>query len=279
MPANTQISQPLLQVQNLEKRYARASGMEQQTEVLALSDVSFSLTSKTTLAVVGESGSGKSTLALCIACLEKPTSGIIRFESTELTSLNHRALRALRPKIQIVFQDPANSLNPNWTALEILSEPFAIQNLFTKQERLEKARSLLEQVGLPAEKSAQRPYELSGGQRQRLAIARSLALEPKLLILDEALSALDCSVQAQIINLLLDLQSSLGLSYLFITHDFAMAAHISDQIAVMHRGQIIETGSAETIVRTPQHPATERLIASAKAASAPQILPRELQAV
>jgi len=279
MPANTQISQPLLQVQNLEKRYPSASGTKQQTEVVALSDVSFSLTSKSTLAVVGESGSGKSTLALCIACLEKPTSGTIRFESDELTSLNNRALRPIRPKIQLVFQDPANSLNPNWTALEILTEPFVIQNLFAKQERLEKAHILLEQVGLPAEKSAQRPHELSGGQRQRLAIARALALEPQLLILDEALSSLDCSVQAQIVNLLLELQSSLGLSYLFITHDFAMAAHISDQIVVMHRGHFVETGPAETIVRTPQHPATKRLIYSAKAASAPQILPRELQAV
>jgi ABC-type glutathione transport system ATPase component len=281
MPETLEIQQPLLQpllqVQNLEKRYRRASGLSQKTEVTALSGVSLSILPRTTMALVGESGSGKSTLALCIACLEKPTSGSIRFGANEITSFNERELRVVRPKIQLVFQDPANSLNPGWTALEIVSEPFLIQQRFSKQERRERACAQLERVGLSPQKANQRPGEFSGGQRQRLAIARALTLEPQLLILDEALSALDCSVQSQIVNLLLEFQSSLGLSYLFITHDFAMAAHLSDQIAVMDHGKIVEAGPTEMVAHTPQHTVTKRLIAAARATS--QILPRELHVI
>jgi ABC-type glutathione transport system ATPase component len=259
--------QPLVEVQNLQKRYRRASGLSQKTEVTALSGVSLSILPQTTLALVGESGSGKSTLALCVACLERPTSGTIRFGADEITSLNEKELRAIRPKIQMVFQDPANSLNPRWTALEIVSEPFLIQQRFSKQERRERACALLERVGLSPQKTHQGPGEFSGGQRQRLAIARALTLQPQLLILDEALSALDCSVQAQIVNLLLELQSSLGLSYLFISHDFAMAAHLSDQIAVMDHGKVVEAGPTESVARTPKHPVTIRLMAAAKASN------------
>src|SRR5271154_1748839 len=275
-------AQPLLEVQNLEKCYARSSSLRtnalrRREEITALRGVSLAVMPQSTLALVGESGSGKSTLALCIACLEKPTSGTIRFGSDELTSLNESELHAIRPKIQLVFQDPANSLNPRWTALEIVSEPFVIQQRFGQQERHERACALLARVGISPEKANQRPGELSGGQRQRLAIARALALEPRLLILDEALSALDCSVQAQIVNLLLDLQSSLGLSYLFITHDFAMAAHLSDEIAVMDHGKIVETGPTELVTLAPMHFVTKRLMAAAGAPS--QILPHELQSV
>ena len=255
--------QPLLRVENLEKRYKRTNTLGSEEEVEALGGVSFLLFPQTTLAVVGESGSGKSTLALCVACLEEPTSGNVWFGAQEVTSLEEKRLRAIRPQIQLVFQDPANSLNPRWTALEIVTEPLLIQCRLAKQERNERGCALLERVGLPTGKAHQRPNEFSGGQRQRLAIARALALEPKILILDEALSALDCSVQAQIVNLLLDLQSSLGLTYLFITHDFAMAAHFSDQIAVMDRGKIVESGAAETILRGAKHAATERLISAA----------------
>ncbi|HET8922263.1 MAG TPA: dipeptide/oligopeptide/nickel ABC transporter ATP-binding protein [Candidatus Acidoferrum sp.] len=255
--------QPLLRAENLEKRYKRADALDSKEEVAALSEVSFSIFPRTTLALVGESGSGKSTLALCLACLERPTSGNIWFGEREVTALNEKELRAIRPQIQLVFQDPASSLNPGWTALEIVSEPLLVQQRLGKQARRAKAHALLEQVGIPAEKASKRPGIFSGGQRQRLAIARALALEPKVLILDEALSALDCSVQAQIVNLLLELQTSLGLTYLFISHDFAMAAHLSDQIAVMHQGRIVETGSVETVVHAPKHTVTQRLITAA----------------
>jgi peptide/nickel transport system ATP-binding protein/oligopeptide transport system ATP-binding protein len=185
--------------------------------------------------------------------LERPTSGRIWFGEREITTLNETELRGIRPQIQMVFQDPANSLNPRWSAAEIVSEPLLVQQRLDKRGRHERARELLERVGIAAEKANQRPDEFSGGQRQRIAIARALALEPKLLILDEALSALDCSVQAQIVNLLLDLQSTLGLTYLFISHDFAMAAHVADQIAVMDHGKIVETSTPESLVRERWH--------------------------
>jgi len=255
--------QPLLRTENLEKRYLRTMAFGSKEEVAALRGVSLSLFPQTTLALVGESGSGKSTLALCLACLERPSSGSIRFGDRELSALPERELRAIRPQIQLVFQDPARSLNPRWSALEIVSEPILIQGRLGTHEREKKTCALLESVGIPIEKAHQRPTEFSGGQRQRLAFARALALEPKVLILDEALSALDCSVQAQIANLLLDLQSSLGLTYLFITHDFAMAAHLADQIAVMERGTIVESGSAEKVLHGAKHAATEKLIAAA----------------
>ncbi|HEY6946015.1 MAG TPA: dipeptide/oligopeptide/nickel ABC transporter ATP-binding protein [Candidatus Acidoferrum sp.] len=256
-------NQPLLRAENLEKRYQRSDTFGRKEELEALRGVSFSLFPQSTLALVGESGSGKSTMALCLACLEKPTAGKIWFSAREITSLEERELRAIRPQIQLVFQDPANSLNPRWTALEIVSEPLVIQRRLSRQEQCKKACALIERVGISAEKAGRRPNEFSGGQRQRLAIARALALEPKLLILDEALSALDCSVKAQIVNLLLDLQSFLGLTYLFITHDVAMAAHFSDQIAVMERGKIVETGTPETILRGAKHIASQRLVAAA----------------
>src|SRR6266849_1236795 len=237
----------LLLVENLEKCYEGAGVFSVQKKVMALRGVSFSICPASTLALVGESGSGKSTLAFCVACLERPTSGRIVLNGNELTALNEKQQRAIRPQIQLVFQDPARSLNPGFSALEIVSEPLLVQRRFNKREREARARALLAQVGIPQEKALQRTGEFSGGQRQRLAIARALALEPKLLVLDEALSALDCSVQAQIANLLLELQSSLGMAYLFITHDLAMAAHLADEIAVMNRGRIVEQGPAEKI--------------------------------
>jgi peptide/nickel transport system ATP-binding protein len=174
----------------------------------------------------------------------------------------------------MVFQDPASSLNPRMSALELVSEPLNVQNRFDKRERRERAYDLLQRVGLPREKAAQRPDESSGGQRQRIAIARSLALEPKLLILDEALSALDCSVQAQVANLLIDLQASLGLTYVFITHDLVMAAHLADEIAVMERGQIVEMGAARSVVNTPQHAVTRRLLLAAPGVSNAALAPQ-----
>jgi len=254
--------QPLLKVENLVKRYARRSLAGAREELLALDGVSFTIFPGTTLAVVGESGSGKSTLAACLACLESPTTGNIWFEGKDIVKLEERARRQVRPKIQLIFQDPASSLNPRWSVLDILIEPLILKSKFTREEMNRRASSLLERVGLSPDIVERPPSELSGGQRQRLAIARALALEPKLLILDEALSALDCSVQAQIANLLMDLQSSLGMTYLFITHDLAMAGHLADDLAVMNRGRIVEQGPAEEILKQPRHETTRQLLAA-----------------
>jgi peptide/nickel transport system ATP-binding protein len=254
--------QPLLRVENLVKHYAAVRPASPKDKFAALDGVSLSIPARTTLALVGESGSGKSTLALCIACLEHPTSGSIWFEGIDVADLHENQRRLLRPQMQLVFQDPASSLNPRWTALEIVSEPFFVQGRFSKQERGDRACTWLDHVGISRKMANRRAAELSGGQKQRLAIARALALEPKLIVLDEALSALDYSVQAQICNLLLELQSSLGLTYLFITHDFSMAAHVADEIAVMDHGRIVETGPSEKILRSPAHDATRSLLAA-----------------
>jgi len=263
-------------VENLEKRYERTHLLGTKKEVPALRGVSFSIRRGSTLALVGESGSGKSTLGLCLACLERPSSGSIKFEGRELSELDNRQLREVYPQIQLVFQDPARSLNPRFSAVDIVSEPLQVQGRLNKREREGRACTLLAQVGIPQEKVLQRAEEFSGGQRQRLAIARALALEPKLLILDEALSALDCSVQAQIANLLLELQLSLGLTYLFITHDFAMAGHLADEIAVMEEGKLVEFGVADKVLRAPEQEITRRLIAAtprlATVASPPQVV-------
>jgi peptide/nickel transport system ATP-binding protein len=260
--ASGQNMQPLLKVENLVKRYARRSLGDAREELAALDDVSFTIFPGTTLAVVGESGSGKSTLASCLACLESPTAGSIWYEGKDLVKLGERARRQVRPQIQLIFQDPASSLNSRWSVFEILIEPLVLQGKYTSEEIKQRANSLLERVGLAPDIVERPPAELSGGQRQRLAIARALALEPKLLILDEALSALDCSVQAQIANLLAELQSSLGMTYLFITHDLAMAAHLADEIAVMNRGRIVEQGPADHIFRQPKHETTRQLLAA-----------------
>src|SRR5437870_8602206 len=258
--AGGQDMQPLLKIENLVKRYTRRSLVGAREELLALDGVSFTIFPGTTLAVVGESGSGKSTLASCLACLESPTTGDIWFEGEDIVKLPERARRQVRPKIQLIFQDPASSLNARWSMLEILIEPLILQGKFTPEEMNQRASSLLERVGLSPDIVERPPTELSGGQRQRVAIARALALEPKLLILDEALSALDCSVQAQIANLLMELRSSLGMTYLFITHDLAMAVYLADEIAVMSRGRIVELGSAEQILDQPQHETTRQLL-------------------
>ena len=254
--------QPLLRAENLVKRYHRKKLPGSREDLLALDRVSFSIVQGTTLAIVGESGSGKSTLAFCLACLERPTSGSIWFGGEDIVKFTENDLRQVRPKIQLIFQDPANSLDPRWSVRQILSEPMILQGRRDRGEISLRARTLLERVGLSFELGDRSPGELSGGQRQRLAIARALALEPEVLILDEALSALDCSVQAQIANLLIELQSSLGMTYLFITHDLAMAAHLADEIAVMNRGQIAERGPTERILKLPQHETTRQLLAA-----------------
>jgi ABC-type glutathione transport system ATPase component len=254
--------EPLVRVENLVKYYSKKKFVGSGQQVRALDGVSFSIFRGTTLAIVGESGSGKSTLAFCLACVEPPTSGTICFEETELSSLKEKDRRVVRRQIQLIFQDPANSFNPRWSVLEILTEPLVVQGTLGDDEMKSRAEVLLEQVGLAPRLAEKLPSELSGGQRQRLAIARALTLEPKLLILDEALSALDCSVQAQIANLLMDLQASLGMTYLFISHDLAMAGYLADEIAVMSRGQIVEQGAPAEILTQPESTITRELLAA-----------------
>jgi ABC-type glutathione transport system ATPase component len=254
--------EPLLTVENLSKRYAKRRFAGTRQDFVALDGVSFTVSTGTTLAIVGESGSGKSTLASCIACLETPTAGNLWFEGKNLAQAPERELRQVRPQIQLIFPDPASSLSARWTVLEVLVEPLVLQGKLSRAEMKSRAFSLLERVGLSPEIAERPPSELSGGQRQRLAIARALTLDPKLLILDEALSALDCSVQAQIANLLLELQSSLGMTFLFISHDLTMAAHLADEIAVMSHGRIVEHGPSTKILRNPGHEATRQLLAA-----------------
>jgi ABC-type glutathione transport system ATPase component len=254
--------EPILKVENLVKRYAKRNLVGPPQEFLALDNVSFTLSAGTTLAIVGESGSGKSTLASCIACLETPTAGNLWFDGKNLAQATENELRNIRPQIQLIFPDPASSLNPRWTILDIVVEPLVVQGKLSRSERMTLAFSLLERVGLSAEIAERPAAELSGGQRQRLAIARALTLEPKILILDEAFSALDCSVQAQIANLLLELQSSLGATFLLISHDLTMAAHLADEIAVMSHGQIVEHGRAAKILKSPASESTRLLLAA-----------------
>jgi peptide/nickel transport system ATP-binding protein len=272
----TETAQPLIKVENLVKRYSHKRFGGSADHVLAIDGVSFSIAAGTTLALVGESGSGKSTLALCLACLERPTSGSIWFAGCDVARLDERAQRATRPKVQLVFQDPASSLNPRWAALELVAEPLCVQRRLSEEERNARCLALMNQVGLTPDLASRRPGELSGGQKQRLAIARALTVEPKALIFDEVLSALDCSVQAQIANLLLELQATLGLTYLFITHDLTMAAHLANEIAVMHRGRIVEQGAAQDVIRLPQHDVTRTLLAAGPRFHAQQRVPQEL---
>jgi peptide/nickel transport system ATP-binding protein len=257
-----QIVEPLIKVESLVKRYKSPAAGAHREGLAAVDGVSLSIFAGKTLALVGESGSGKSTLAFCIASMERPTSGRIWLDGIELMALGERELRAVRPKIQLIFQDPAAAMNPRWTALQIVAEPMVIQNQIARSEQFDRAQILLERVGLSAAAGSRRLAEFSGGQRQRLAIARALALDPKLLILDEAFSALDCSVQAQMVNLLGELQESIGITCLFITHDLAMAALIADQIAVMDRGRIVESGEANEIVLHPMQEYTRALLAA-----------------
>jgi ABC-type glutathione transport system ATPase component len=252
--------EPVVRVVNLVKRYAPRGLGRRAQGFTAVDSVSFSILPGRTLALVGESGSGKSSVGLCLACLELATGGQIWFDGRDVATLAEKELRAIRPNLQLIFQDPANSLNPRWTVGEVVAEPLRVQGQISRREREVRATQALERVGLGAEYLQRRPQELSGGQRQRVAIARALILEPKLLILDEVLSALDCSIQAQIANLLVELQRASGPAYLFITHDLSMAAHLADDIAVMSHGKIVEQGAAETVLREARSSATQRLL-------------------
>ena len=255
---------PLLQVRNLRKYFPVRGGIFLRTvgHVHAVEDVSFHLNAGETLGLVGESGCGKSTVGKTLLRLLEPTAGEVWFEGRDVAKMNRATLRQLRRDVQIVFQDPFESLNARHTVGRILQEPFVIHRLGTPAERRRWVSGLLEKVGLDAAAAHRYPHEFSGGQRQRIGIARAIALQPKLIVCDEAVSALDVSIQSQIVNLLLELQRDMRLALIFIAHDLAVVKHVSDRIAVMYLGEIVETASARSIHETPRHPYTQALISA-----------------
>ncbi len=269
---------PLLEVIDLVKRFpVKSDSLFRRTAgyVHAVEGVSFELAKGETLGLVGESGCGKSTTGRAVLQLHKPTSGSVRFDGQELTTMSNSDLRPVRRDMQIVFQDPYASLNPRWTINEIIAEPFHIHQSGAPGDIDEKVRELLRLVGLNPEHRNRYGHEFSGGQRQRIGIARALALNPKLLILDEPVSALDVSVQAGVVNLLEDLQDQMGLAYLFIAHDLSVVRHISDRVAVMYLGKIVEIGSRDGIYEQAQHPYTVALLSAAPQADPAAVNVRE----
>jgi len=256
---------PILAAEGLSKQFPVTRGfLRRQTKLLrAVEDVSFTVRPGETLCVVGESGCGKSTLGRLVLRLLEPSTGRILIEGTDVTHLGAAALRPFRQRVQMVFQDPFASLNPRLTAGEIVTEPLENYTSLTPAARREKAADLLSHVGLRADLMDRRPFEFSGGQRQRLGIARALSLRPRLIVADEPVSALDVSVQAQVLNLLLDLQAEFGLAYLFISHDLGVVEHVADRIAVMYLGRIVELAERDALFAAPAHPYTEALLAAA----------------
>ena len=254
---------PLLTVRNLVKEFSRSRGWWGRPSVVrAVDSVSFSIEPGETFGLVGESGSGKTTTGRCILRLVEPTSGEVRFQDRDVLALSREELRRTRRDMQIVFQDPYSSLNPRMRARTIVEEPLVIHKLGTKTERRERVAELFRLVGLDPAHLDRYPHEFSGGQRQRIGLARALALNPSLIVADEPVSALDVSVQAQVINLLIDLQERLKLTYLFIAHDLRLVEHICDRVAVMYRGRILEMGHTAALFRSPAHAYTRALLSA-----------------
>ncbi len=258
------MSRPLLEVRDLRMHFPVRRGVFRRRvgRVYAVDGVSFDIAPGTTLGLVGESGCGKTTVGRTLLRLYSPTGGRVRFDGREVFSLGKAELRRLRREMQMIFQDPFESLDARLTVGQILEEPFEIHGIGTPRERRRRVAQLLERVGLSSDSLMRFPHEFSGGQRQRIGIARAIALDPRLVICDEPVSALDVSIQSQILNLLLDLQREMGLAYLFIAHDLAVVKLISDRIAVMYLGRIVELADAEVLYRRPRHPYTHALIAA-----------------
>ncbi|MBU9721507.1 MULTISPECIES: ABC transporter ATP-binding protein [Bacillaceae] len=254
----------LLEVRNLKKYFPVKGGVLQRTigHVKAVDDVSFDLYEGETLGIVGESGSGKSTLGRTLLRLLDPTDGQIIFQGNDISKLSNRKMRPIRKDMQMVFQDPFASLNPRMSVGEIIEEPMLVQRTLTRKERKDKVIDLLEKVGLSPEARTKYPHEFSGGQRQRIGIARALTMNPKFIIGDEPVSALDVSVQSQVLNLMEDLQDDFNLTYLFIAHDLGVVKHISDRVGVMYLGKLAEIGPKHKIYDNPLHPYTQALLSS-----------------
>lgn len=261
--SNTEI--PLVRVKKLKKHFPIMRGLVWQKQagaVRAVDNISFDIRRGETLGVVGESGCGKSTTGRAILQLQPPSSGQVFFREEELTGMGEKSLRRLRPRMQMIFQDSYDSLNPRQSVLQIISEPMVIQGEMNIRQMRDRTAELLELVGLNAAHMVRYPHEFSGGQRQRINIARALALNPDFVVCDEPISALDVSIQAQVVNLFEDLQKQLGLTYLFIAHDLSMVQHISDRVAVMYLGKIMELTERDVLFRDPLHPYTQSLISA-----------------
>ena len=254
----------LLDVSNLQMHFPVRGGVipRQVGAVKAVDGVSLHIGPGETLGLVGESGCGKSTLGKAVVRLLKPTSGSIGFNGTDITRMSQRALRPLRRDFQMIFQDPVESLDPRMSVRSIIEEPLLIHRIGSRSDRVRMVNELLDRVGLPSSAAERYPFEFSGGQRQRIGIARALALKPKLIVCDEPVSALDVSIQSQILNLLVELQRELGLSYLFIAHDLSVVKHVSDRVAVMYLGKIVELAPSESIYRDPRHAYTKALLSA-----------------
>jgi peptide/nickel transport system ATP-binding protein len=260
---SSESDKPLLEVQGLRKVFKRSGPWFQSDDFVAVENVSFQLKRGQTVGLVGESGSGKTTVGLCLLRLHEATAGKVLYEGKNLLEMSNTEFASYKRRLQIVFQNPYASLNPRFTVGEILSEPMQLHGIGQNSADWEKkSLSLLDKVGMPSSALKRYPFEFSGGQRQRIAIARSLSLSPEVVVLDEAVSALDVSVQAQVLNLLKDLQKDLGLSYLFISHDLEVVRYMSDSLLVMNKGQVVEQGDAASIYQQPQHAYTQTLLAA-----------------
>src|SRR5262245_51094129 len=264
-PAKNGQRDAILEVRNLVKHFNLGGGLlgAPAAVIKAVDGVSFTIGRGETLGLVGESGCGKTTTGRCVLQLERPTSGEVVFEGRDLTAMSDAELRRVRRRIQVIFQDPYSSLNPRMTVGQIIAEPLAVHGIVRERAaRAARVQDLLRHAGLLPAMAHRYPHELSGGQRQRVGIARALAMEPSLIICDEPVSALDVSIQAQIINLLEELQSELGLTYLFVAHDLSVVRHISDRVAVMYLGKIVEITDRTTLYESPRHPYTQALLSA-----------------